>query len=116
MAMRFPIELDIGLSLLLLQAALPQLVTDRETKTHRRERSARSYGHCRRRTEIPEAEPSPAARSRVILGVREQGSGGAQDEEGGWAASGRPRRRRDHGDQAQRRSAHHATVKRLGLG
>jgi hypothetical protein len=24
----------------------------------------RSYGHCRRRTEIPEAEPSPAARPR----------------------------------------------------
>ena len=55
-AMKFTIELDIGLSLL-LQAALPQLVTDRETKTHRRGRSKRSYGHCRRRTEIPEAEP-----------------------------------------------------------
>jgi hypothetical protein len=59
-AMKFTIELDIGLSFL-LQAALPQLVTDRETKTHRRGRSKRSYGHCRRRTEIPEAEPSPAA-------------------------------------------------------
>jgi hypothetical protein len=55
-AMTFTIELDIGLSLL-LQAALPQLVTDRETKTHRRRRVKRSYGHCRRRTEIPEAEP-----------------------------------------------------------
>ena len=55
-AMKFPIELDIGLSFL-LPAALPQLVTDRETKTHRRGRSKRSYGHCRRRTEIPEAEP-----------------------------------------------------------
>ena len=55
-AMKFTIELDIGLSFL-LQAALPQLVTDRETKTHRRGRSKRSYGHCRRRTEIPEAEP-----------------------------------------------------------
>jgi hypothetical protein len=54
-AMKFTIELDIGLSFL-LQAALPQLVTDRETKTHRRGRSKRSYGHCRRRTEIPEAE------------------------------------------------------------
>jgi hypothetical protein len=53
-AMKFTIELDIGLSFL-LQAALPQLVTDRETKTHRRGRSQRSYGHCRRRTEIPEA-------------------------------------------------------------
>ena len=56
-AMKFTIELDIGLSFL-LQAALPQLVTDRETKTHRRGRSKRSYGHCRRRTEIPEAEPN----------------------------------------------------------
>jgi len=56
-AMKFTIELDIGLSFL-LQAALPQLVTDRETKTHRRGRSKRSYGHCRRRTEIPEAERS----------------------------------------------------------
>src|SRR5437870_9170434 len=54
-AMKFTIELDIGLSFL-LQAALPQLVTDRETKTHRRGRSKRSYSHCRRRTEIPEAE------------------------------------------------------------
>src|SRR5439155_20007253 len=62
-AMKFTIELDIGLSFL-LQAALPQLVTDRETKTHRRGRSKRSYGHCRRRTEIPEAEPSPDARPR----------------------------------------------------
>jgi len=56
-AMKFTIELDIGLSFP-LQAALPQLVTDRETKTHRRGRSKRSYGHCRRRTEIPEADGS----------------------------------------------------------
>jgi hypothetical protein len=55
-AMTFTIELDIGLSVL-LQAALPQLVTDRETKTHRRGQFKRSYGHCRRRTEILEAEP-----------------------------------------------------------
>jgi hypothetical protein len=54
-AMKFTIELDIGLSLR-LQAALPQLMTDHATKTHRRGRSTRSYGHCRRRTEIPEAE------------------------------------------------------------
>jgi hypothetical protein len=54
---KFTIELDIALSFL-LQAALPQLVIDRETKTHRRGRSKRSYGHCRRRTEIPEAERS----------------------------------------------------------
>jgi hypothetical protein len=58
--MKFTIELKIGL--LPLQAALPQLVTDRETKTHRRGRSKRSYGHCQRRTEIPEAEPLRALR------------------------------------------------------
>ncbi|MDQ3826235.1 MAG: hypothetical protein M3325_11055, partial [Actinomycetota bacterium] len=57
-ATKFTIELDIGLSFL-LQAALPQLVTDRDTKTHRRGESKRWYGHCRRRTEIPEAEPRP---------------------------------------------------------
>jgi len=74
-AMKFTIELDIGLSFL-LQAALPQLVTDRETKTHRRGRSKRSYGHCRRRTEIPEAEPragnipAPARIRAVCAGGR----------------------------------------------
>ena len=31
-------------------------MTDRKTKTHRRGRSKRSDGQCRRRTEIPEAE------------------------------------------------------------
>ena len=54
-AMKFTIELDIALSFL-QQAALPQLVTDRETKTHRRGRSKRSCGHCQRSTELPEAE------------------------------------------------------------
>jgi hypothetical protein len=34
-------------------------VPDRETKTHRRGQAKRSYGHCRRCTEIPEAEPPP---------------------------------------------------------
>jgi hypothetical protein len=34
-AIKFTIELDIGLSFS-RQAALPPLVTDRETKTHRR--------------------------------------------------------------------------------
>jgi hypothetical protein len=66
--MKFTMELDIGLSFL-LQAALPQLVTDRETKTHRRGRSTRSYGHRRRRIEIPKAEPSPnkiATRTRQV--------------------------------------------------
>jgi hypothetical protein len=53
-AMKFTVELDSGLSFL-LQAALPQLVTDRETKTHRRGRSQRAIAW--RRTEIPEAEP-----------------------------------------------------------
>jgi hypothetical protein len=67
-AMKFTIELDIGLSFL-LQAALPQLVTDRETKTHRRGRSKRSYGHCRRRTEIPEAEPSAGQVFGLVHGV-----------------------------------------------
>jgi hypothetical protein len=62
-AMKFTIELEIGFSFL-LQAALAQLVTDRETKTHRRGRSKRSYGHCRHRTEIPEAERPPAHPSR----------------------------------------------------
>jgi hypothetical protein len=41
-AVKFTIELDIGLSFL-LQAALPRLVTDRETKTHRRGRSQRCF-------------------------------------------------------------------------
>jgi len=54
--MTFTIELDIELSYL-LQSALPQLVTDHGTKTHRRGPSKRSYGHCRGRTEIPEANP-----------------------------------------------------------
>ena len=45
-AMKITIERDIGLSVL-LQAALPQLVTDRETKTHRRGRSKGLYGHRR---------------------------------------------------------------------
>ena len=73
-AMKFTIELDIGLSFL-LQAALPQLVTDREKKTHRRGRSKRSYGHCRRRTEIPEAERQPAisgCRGRRTYGLRKR--------------------------------------------
>jgi len=48
-AMKFTIELDIGLSFL-QQAALPQLVTHRETKTHRRGRSKRA---CRRGPERP---------------------------------------------------------------
>ena len=48
-AMKFTIERGIGLSFL-LQAALPQLVTDRETKTHRRGRSKRWYG---RRCPLP---------------------------------------------------------------
>jgi hypothetical protein len=52
--MTFTIELDIPLSYL-LQPALP-LASDRSRdNTHRRGRSKRSYGHCRRRTEIPEA-------------------------------------------------------------
>ena len=63
--MKFTIEPDIGLSFL-LQAALPQLVTDRETKTHRRGQSKRSYGHCQRRTEIPEAKPLPDTHAATL--------------------------------------------------
>ena len=55
-AMKFTIEPDIGLSFL-LQAALPQQVTDRETKTHRRGRSKRSYGNCRRRLRSRKRNP-----------------------------------------------------------
>jgi len=74
-AMKLTIELDIGLSFR-PQAALPQLVTDRETKTHRCGRSKRSFGHCRRRTEIPEAEPLAAqAAKRLALSLPQ---GGAQ--------------------------------------
>jgi hypothetical protein len=43
-------------------------VTDPETKTHRRGRSTRSYGHCRRRTEIPEAERREVL-FRRLLGI-----------------------------------------------
>jgi hypothetical protein len=72
--MTFTIELDTGLSHL-LQSALP-LANDRSRDhTHRRGQSKRSYGHCRRRTEIPEAEglagsrlhASGPARVRVVL-------------------------------------------------
>jgi hypothetical protein len=64
-AMKFTIELDIALSFL-LRAALPQLVTDRETKTHRRGRAKRSYGHCRRRLRSRKRNPlrtPPAVRT-----------------------------------------------------
>jgi len=58
-AMKFTIELDIGLSFL-QQAALPQLLTDRDTKTHRRGRSKRSYGREGRGRRAP--RPGRAAR------------------------------------------------------
>ncbi len=61
--MTFTIELESGLSFV-LQSALP-LASDRSPdETHRRGRSKRSYGHGRRRTEIPEAEPPTAHPSR----------------------------------------------------
>jgi hypothetical protein len=60
LAMKFPSELDVGLSFF-LQVALPQLVTDRETKTHRRGRSKRSYGHGERRTEMARKRNPPTA-------------------------------------------------------
>ncbi len=61
-AMKFTVELDIGLSFL-LQAALPQ-PSDRSRDENSSSWAVhkRSYGHCRRRTEIPEAEP-PAGRA-----------------------------------------------------
>jgi hypothetical protein len=64
--MKLTIELEIGLSFL-LSLLCHELVTDRETKTHRRGRSKRSYGHCQRRTEIREAEPpgTPPACGRL---------------------------------------------------
>ncbi len=46
--MTFTIELDIVLSFL-LQTALPQLVTDHETKLIAVGGRSESYGHCRRR-------------------------------------------------------------------
>lgn len=61
-AMKFTIELDIGLSFL-LQAALPQLVTDRETKTHRRgqssDRTAIANAALRSRKRNPKRTPAP---------------------------------------------------------
>jgi hypothetical protein len=63
-AKKFTIELDIGLSFL-LQAARPQLVTDRETKTHRRGRSKRSYGH----DEQPVVTAQPGLARRSLRGV-----------------------------------------------
>ena len=54
--MTFTIELDTGLSYL-LQSALPLAGDRSRDNTDRRAPSKRSYAHCRRRTEIPEAEP-----------------------------------------------------------
>jgi hypothetical protein len=54
-AMTFTLELDTGLSYLLL-SALPLARNRSRDNTHRRGRCKRSYGHCRRRTEIPQAE------------------------------------------------------------
>src|SRR5919106_2107240 len=52
-AMKFTIELDIGLSYL-LQSALP-LASDRSRDEDSSSWAKRSYGHSRRRTETPEA-------------------------------------------------------------
>jgi len=80
--MTFTIELDTGLSYL-LQSALPLLVTDRETTLIVVGRSKRSYGHCRRHTEIPEAErrvvlcrrllgigPNPSTKAAELIALR----------------------------------------------
>jgi hypothetical protein len=69
-AVEFTIELDIGLSFL-LQAALPQLVTDRETKTHRRGRSSN-------RTAIADTAPRPS-RQAIDDRVRRLGFGSGPD-------------------------------------
>jgi hypothetical protein len=42
-------------------------VIDRETRTHRRGRCKRSYGHCRRRTDISEAETPPGCGGTFTL-------------------------------------------------
>jgi len=60
-------RLGIGPSFL-LRCALP-LVTDRESRTHRRGRSQRSYGRCRRRTEIPGAINEGATREEARSNV-----------------------------------------------
>jgi hypothetical protein len=61
----FTIELDIGLSYL-LRSALP-LASDRSRDENSSSgRSKRSYGHCRRRTENPEAGPSTASQLRRL--------------------------------------------------
>jgi hypothetical protein len=70
-AMTFTIELDIGLSYL-LQSALPQLVTDRETK-HIVVDGPSDRPAMPARTEIPEAEPLQAL--RLHAGAFRGGSG-----------------------------------------
>ena len=70
--MTFTIELDIGL-FYLLQSALP-LASDRSRDADSSSwRSKRSYGHCRRRTEIPEAEPLPDTRGLATFDQRVRG-------------------------------------------
>ena len=68
-----PPRLDIGVSFP-LRCASP-LVTDRETRAHRRG-SKQSYGHCRRRTEIPGSgtpDGTPLALSRVVAAKPRRG-------------------------------------------
>jgi hypothetical protein len=67
--MKFNIELDIGLPFL-VQAALPQLITDRETKTHRRARPSDRTAVVDAALKIPEAEPQSRARVGGRAGVR----------------------------------------------
>jgi len=62
--MKFIIELEIGL-LFPLKSALPKLKTDRNAKTHRRGRRQAAVRPCRRRTEIPERNPSRRRTARA---------------------------------------------------
>jgi hypothetical protein len=65
-AMTFTIERDIGRSFP-LQSALPLASGRPRDNIHRRWGSKRSYGRCRRRTEIPEAEPSTRLVDRFVI-------------------------------------------------
>ena len=78
-AMQFTSEFDIGLCFL-LQTALPQLVTDRETKTHRR-------GRSRNRTASADAAPRPS-RTAIDERVRRLGFGSGPDGPLRWVLGG----------------------------
>jgi hypothetical protein len=118
--MRSTLRLDIGLSLLL--RCVSPLVTDRETRTHRRGRSKRSYGHCRRRTDISEAEPlagtppgygrlSRRPRLRVSRKTRPVMCRGDGASTGTPAAPALGRKQPSHGASRRCRSGRNAVVR-----